>query len=98
MFYRIKFKAAPEEYVFELGDVKYKVIVSDVIRVIKDKFKIRNANLVLFDENSAMLETDEIHNARTYIVKRVPKYSEIRNARVKKNDCGITRTIEKKNM
>ena len=84
MFYRIKFKAAPEEYVFELGDVKYKVIVSDVIRGIKDNFKIRNANLVLFDENcTAMIETDEIHNARTYIVKRVPKYSERRNASVK---------------
>ena len=74
MFYRIKFKAAPQEYVFELGDVKFKVIVSDAIQVIRDNFKIRNANLVLLDENcNAMLETEEIHNARTYTVKRIPR-------------------------
>ena len=74
MFYRIKFKAAPEEYVFELGHINFKVIVNDAIQVIRDNFKIRNANLVLFDENSnAMLETDELHNARTYTVKRIPR-------------------------
>ena len=74
MVYRIKFKAVPEEYVFELGDVKFKVIVCHVIRVIRDNFKIKNANLILLDENcAAMVETDEIHNARTYFVKRIPR-------------------------
>ena len=73
MFYRIRFKAAPEEYIFELGDVKYKMIVKDVIRLIKDTFKIRKANLVLLNDNKIMMkETDEIQNGRTYIVKRIP--------------------------
>ena len=68
MFYRIKFKAAPQEYVFEMDDVKHIVIVNDVLHM------IRNDNLILLDENCTMLvETDEIHNARTYTVKRIPK-------------------------
>ena len=44
MFYRVKFKAAPQEYVFKMGDVKHNVIVNDMLHMIRDYFKIRNDN------------------------------------------------------
>ena len=80
MYYRIKFKAAPEEFVFEVLRAKKFEIVRDVIRTVKDNFKIQSDVLVL-DENCRVLtETEPIH-ARIYIVKRIP--SKITNRKKK---------------
>ena len=74
MFYRVKFRAAPEEYIFELGDISFKVTVRDAMQEIRNTFKIRNDKLMMYDESSAqMLESDEIQKLRTYILKRMPK-------------------------
>ena len=46
MYYRIRFKAAPEDFLFELKQEK-NVSVEDVIRITKDNFKIKHTTLVL---------------------------------------------------
>ena len=73
MYYRIRFKAAPEEFVFELKQEK-NVRVQDVIQLTKDNFKIKYSTLVLLtDEDQRQLGAKEyIENGRTYIVKRIP--------------------------
>lgn len=70
MFYRIRFKAAPEEFVFE---VKSFVLVRDVIQTVRDNFKIYKDELVVYDENCKRLhDTDQVDSGRTYVVKRIP--------------------------
>ena len=73
MYYRIQFKAAPEEFLFELKQEK-NVRVQDVIQLTKDNFKIKYSTLVLHtDEDQRQLgEKEYIENGRTYIVKRIP--------------------------
>ena len=73
MYYRIRFKAAPEEFLFELKQEK-NVRVQDVIQLTKDNFKIKYSTLVLLtDEDQRQLGAKEyIENGRTYIVKRIP--------------------------
>ena len=73
MYYRISFKAAPQEYVFEVLGVKHFVIVRDVIQTMKDNFKIQQSDILVLDENCRVLaETEPIEHGRTYIVKRIP--------------------------
>ena len=73
MFYRIKFRACPTEYVFEMGKVNYEVLVKDVLPILRDTFKIMHDNLILYDVNYILKLTDKIQNARTYIIRRVPR-------------------------
>lgn len=71
MFYRIRFKAAPEEFVFEA--LMHFVLVRDVIRTVRRNFKIYEADLAVYDENGNRLqETGSVDNGRTYVVKRIP--------------------------
>ena len=73
MYYRIQFKAVPEEFFFELLQEK-NVRVQDVIQITKDNFKIKHSNLILLaPEDLRKLDVKEyIDNGRTYIVKRIP--------------------------
>ena len=70
MYYRVKFKSVPEEFVFvECGFV----LVRDLIQSVRDHFKIYQSDLAVYDEHCIRLyEAEHIQNARTYIVKRIP--------------------------
>ena len=71
MHYRIKFKAAPQEFVFEA--MKHFVFAKDVVETVRINFNIYKSELVLYDENGNKLqESDEVENGRTYVVKRIP--------------------------
>ena len=70
MYYRIRFKAAPVEFVFEV--LMHFVLVRDIIQTIRHNFKLYQSDLQVYDENGNRLqEMDKVHNGRTYIVKRV---------------------------
>ena len=77
MYYRLRFKPCPKEFLFELLQEK-RVQVRDVIRITKENFKIKNATLVLFSQElkdghlQKLDDEDYIDNGRTYIVKRLP--------------------------
>ena len=78
MYYRIKFKAAPKEFVFET--IKHFVLVKDVILTLKENFKILQDDLHVYnDEGMRLQPEDHVENGRTYVIKRVPsgkvKYS-----------------------
>ena len=75
MYYRLRFKSCPKEFLFEQLQEK-RVQVRDVIRITKENFKLKNARLVLFSLKDGHLQKlddeDYIDNGRTYIVKRLP--------------------------
>ena len=78
MYYRIKFKATPKEFVFEA--IKHFVLVKDVILTLKENFRIFQDDLHVYsDEGIRLQPEDHVVNGRTYIIKRVPsgkvKYS-----------------------
>ena len=84
MYYRLRFKSCPKEFLFELLQ-ENQVKVRDVIRIAKENFKLKNARLVLFSDEGqgeSLRELDDkdyIVSGRTYIVKRLPlieKHSE----------------------
>ena len=71
MYYRIKFKAAPKEFVFEA--IKHFVLVKDVILTIKKNFKLLRDDLHVYsDEGIRLQPEDHVENGRTYVIKRVP--------------------------
>ena len=71
MYYRIRFKAAPKEFIFET--LRHFVLARDVIQTIRNNFKIFQDDLRVYDENGKRLqEMDKVHNGRTFIIKRVP--------------------------
>ena len=78
MYYRIKFKAAPKEFVFEA--VKHFLLVKDVIITIKENFRTIQDDLHVYSDKGIRLHPkDHVENGRTYTIKRVPsnkvKYS-----------------------
>ena len=77
MFYRIRFKAGIDEYMFEVKTGF--TTVKDIKDVIKKNFGFQNSDIIVFDESgiNQMMETDLVQNARTYLVKRTPKASPI---------------------
>ena len=71
MYYRIKFKAAPKEFVFET--IKHFVLAKDVILTVRKNFKIYQDDLYVFsDEGMRLQPEDYVKNGRTYVIKRVP--------------------------
>ena len=71
MYYRIKFKVAPKEFVFEA--IKHFVLVKDVILTIKKNFKLLRDDLHVYsDEGIRLQPEDHVENGRTYVIKRVP--------------------------
>lgn len=72
MYYRIQFRACPEDvYLFEQL-TNDKAHVSDVIHQLKEHFKIKHSTLKVFDGESELASQDFIQSGRTYIVRRVP--------------------------
>ena len=70
MYYRISFKAAPEEFIFESKGRGHNT-VGDVIRTVREHFKITHATLLLLldEDRSRVLEgTEIIENSGTFIV------------------------------
>ena len=78
MYYRIKFKSCPQEFLFELlkkEEEKGGVRVRDVIKKTKQNFKIKRSRLILFtseDPPRKLDDMDYIESGRTYVVKRLP--------------------------
>ena len=71
MYYRIKFKAAPTEFVFEA--TRHFVLVRDVVQTVRKNFHIYQDDLQVYNQDATLMqETDSVDNGRTYIVKRVP--------------------------
>ena len=71
MYYRIKFKAAPQEFVFET--IEHFLLVKDIILVLKKNFRILQDDLHVYsDEGIRLYPKDHVENSRTYVVKRVP--------------------------
>ena len=71
MYYRIRFKAAPKEFVFET--IRHFVLVKDVILTIKKNFKLLRDDLHVYsDEGIRLQPEDHVENGRTYVIKRVP--------------------------
>ena len=85
MYYRIRFKAAPEEFIFETkGRGHNNNTVGDVIRTVREKVMITHETLLLLlgeDRSRVLLETEKIKNSRTYIVvvKRKPSIGKIKH-------------------
>ena len=73
MYYRIQFKAAPEEFLFEHKHQE-SVRVQDAIQTVKDNFRIKHSTLVLLtlEDQRQLDEKEYIESGRTYIVKRIP--------------------------
>ena len=70
MYYRIKFKAAPKEFVFET--IKHFVLVKDVILTVRKNFKIHQDDLRVFSDKGMRLKPEDyVKNGRTYVIKRV---------------------------
>ena len=81
MYYRIRFKAAPEEFIFESKGGGHNT-VGDVIRTVRENFKITHEKLLLLlDEyrSRVLVETEKIENSRTYIVKCKPSKGKIKH-------------------
>lgn len=71
MFYRIKFKAAPQEFIVET--IQGFILGLDLLEVVRTNFNIYKSELLIFDESGKTLrEEDYIEDGRTYIIKRVP--------------------------
>ena len=71
MYYRIKFKAAPKEFIFETG--KGFIIVKDLVENIRKNFNIYRDDLEVYCGEGVKLQLkDSIENGRTYIIKRKP--------------------------
>ena len=71
MYYRIKFKAAPKEFVFET--IKHFVLVKDVMQTIRKNFKIYQDDLIVYNDGGIQMDVNNcIENGRTYVVKRIP--------------------------
>ena len=72
--YRIKFRACPTEYVFQLRRANRIILVRDVLRLIRNMFKIKRDQLELYDDNGDLLRlSDKVEEVRTYIVRRLLK-------------------------
>ena len=90
MYYRIRFKAAPEEFLFEHKHQKI-VRVQHVIHIVKDNFRIKQSTLVLLtvEDQRQLDEKEYIESGRTYIVKRIPNEKKRRRylhkKKIKKN-------------
>ena len=71
MYYRIKFKATPKEFVFEA--VKQFVLVKDMMQTIRKNFKIYQDDLIVYTDGRIQMDVNDcIENGRTYVVKRIP--------------------------
>ena len=71
MHYRIKFNAAPQEFLFET--MSSFVLAKDVITTVRTNFKLFKSQLIIYNERGDKLkETDDIENGRTYVIKRIP--------------------------
>ena len=71
MYYRIKFKAAPKEFVFET--IEHFVLVKDVILTVRKNFKIHQDDLRVFSDEGMRLHPEHhMENGRTYVIKHVP--------------------------
>ena len=77
MFYRIRFKAGIDEYMFEVKTGF--TTVKDIKDTVKKNFGIENSDIIVFDESgiNQMMEMDLVQNTRTYIVKRIPNVTPI---------------------
>ena len=75
-------KAAPEEFIFESKGRGHNT-VGDVIRTVRENFKITHETLLLLldeDRSRVLVETEKIENSRTYIVvKRKPSMGKIKH-------------------
>ena len=83
MYYRIRFKAAPEEFLFKYKHCE-RVRVQDAIQTVKDKCSIKHCTLILLtaEEEQRQLDGKEyIESGRTYIVKRIPNEGKRRRRR-----------------
>lgn len=80
MHYRIKFKAAPQEFVFEM--MSCFVLARDVIKTVRTNFNLYKSELIVYNQRGDKLEeTDDIENGRTYIIKRIPPPVVVRRRR-----------------
>ena len=62
------------EYVFRMRSVNRIILVRDVLRLIRNMFKIKRDQLELYDDNGDLLKlSDKVEKARTYIVRRLLK-------------------------
>ena len=89
MFYRIRFKAGIDEYMFEVKTGF--TTVKNIKDTVKKNFGFHNSDIIVFDENgiNQMMEMDLVQNARTYLVKRIPNVTPIlwrRSGRKKKKN------------
>ena len=71
MYYRIRFNAAPKEFIFETE--KGFIIVKDLVENIRKNFKIYRDDLEVYCGEGVKLQLkDSVENGRTYIIKRKP--------------------------
>ena len=70
MYYRIKFKAVPKEFIFET--VKGFVMVKDIVETIRKNLKIYQDDLEVYSEEDKLQLKDSVENGRTYVIKRKP--------------------------
>ena len=81
MYYRIRFKSFPKEFLFELMQKK-QVRVRDVIYITKKNFKLKRSTLILFcddDPLHGLDDMDVVVSGKTYIVKRLPLSNDVVN-------------------
>ena len=68
--YRIKFQPNPQQLLFET--IRYFVTTYDIVQVVRQNFNIYHREIMVYDEQRMLKNTDLVDNGKTYIIKCQP--------------------------
>ena len=68
--YRIKFEPNLQQLVFET--IRYFVTTHDIIQVVRQNFNIYHREIMVYDGQCMLKNTDLVENGKTYIIKCPP--------------------------
>ena len=68
--YRIKFQPNPEQLLFET--IRYFATTHDIIQLVRQNFNIFHREIMVYDDQRMLNNTDLVENGKTYIIKCTP--------------------------
>ena len=68
--YRIRFQPNPQQLLFET--IRYFVTTYDIVQVVRQNFNIYHREIMVYDEQRMLKNTDLVDNGKTYIIKCQP--------------------------
>ena len=68
--YRIKFQPNPEQLLFET--IQCFTTTHDIIQLVRQNFNIYHREIMVYDEQRMLKNTDLVENGKTYIIKCTP--------------------------